>query len=109
MWRKYFSLSRLKNTFDYWQHQEQYRVLWKDRSPYSQDGLHSFHSLEYFWPKLVPGGIIILDDYGYGNNQEQKWAHDTWAASKRIKILPLPTGQGLIMKNQASDDGKAAA
>ena len=137
MWRKFFSLSRLKNTFDYWQHQEQYRVLWKERLTYSQDSLHSFHSaafmqeprfreayelgkkadggillrkrLEYFWPKLVPGGIIILDDYGYGNNQDQKWAHDTWAASKRIKILSLPTGQGLIIKGQTSDDGKAAA
>ena len=139
MWRKYFSLSRLKNTFDYWQHQEQYRVLWKERLTYSQDGLHSFHSAAFMQEprfreayelgKKADGGILlrnrieihwrvyvlcwaatqILDDYGYGNNQEQKWAHDTWAASKQIKILSLPTGQGLIMKSQASDDGKAAA
>ena len=57
-------------------------------------------ALDFFWDKLVPGGVIILDDYGYGNNRDQKLAHDEWAAKKNIKILSLPTAQGLIIKSR---------
>jgi len=57
-------------------------------------------ALDYFWDKLVPGGVIILDDYGYDNNRDQKIAHDEWAAKKQIKILSLPTAQGLIIKSR---------
>jgi O-methyltransferase len=56
-------------------------------------------ALNYFWDKLVPGAIIILDDYGYGNlTNEQKLAHDTFAKSKGVEVLSLPTCQGLIIK-----------
>lgn len=58
-------------------------------------------ALEYFWDKIVIGGVIILDDYGYGNNyMEQKLAHDEFAKSKGVEILTLPTCQGLIIKNK---------
>lgn len=56
-------------------------------------------ALKFFWDKLVKGGIIILDDYGYANYyKEQKAAHDAFAASKGVEILTLPTCQGLIIK-----------
>jgi O-methyltransferase len=56
-------------------------------------------ALEYFWDKMVSGGIIILDDYGYANVcNAQKEAHDAFAKSKGIKVLTLPTCQGLIIK-----------
>lgn len=56
-------------------------------------------ALEFFWDKLVKGGIILLDDYGYANHyKEQKAAHDAFAASKGVEILTLPTCQGLIIK-----------
>lgn len=57
-------------------------------------------ALDFFWDKIVPGGVIILDDYGFDNNRDQKIAHDQWAASKQIKILSLPTAQGLIIKSR---------
>lgn len=57
-------------------------------------------ALEFFWDKIVPGGVIILDDYGFANNRDQKLAHDEWAATKQIKILSLPTAQGLIIKSR---------
>lgn len=57
-------------------------------------------ALDYFWNKLVPGGVIILDDYGFANNRDQKLAHDEWAASRQVKILSLPTAQGLIIKGR---------
>jgi hypothetical protein len=56
-------------------------------------------ALEYFWDKLVSGGIIILDDYGYANaSNDQKNAHDAFAKSKNVEILTLPTCQGLLIK-----------
>ena len=59
-------------------------------------------AVEYFYDKLVPGGIILLDDYGFSaNNKEyihQKNAHDELARKKGIQILSLPTGQGMIVK-----------
>jgi len=56
-------------------------------------------ALEFFWDKMVRGGIIILDDYGYANAfPEQKKAHDEFAASKGVEILTLPTCQGMIIK-----------
>ncbi len=56
-------------------------------------------TLEYFWDKMVSGGVIILDDYGYANStNDQKEAHDKFATSKGVKILTLPTCQGLLIK-----------
>lgn len=53
---------------------------------------------EFFWDKLVSGGIIILDDYGFSEFELQKKAFDSFALRKGIQILSLPTGQGLIFK-----------
>ena len=55
-------------------------------------------ALEHFWDKLVPGAIVLFDDYGWLGYIEQKRAHDAFAASKGLKILNLPTGQGLLIK-----------
>ncbi|CAM8660247.1 Macrocin-O-methyltransferase [Oxalobacteraceae bacterium] len=53
---------------------------------------------EYFWPKLQPGGMILLDDYGWDAHIYQKLAFDEFAKHKSVNILSLPTGQGLLMK-----------
>jgi hypothetical protein len=53
---------------------------------------------EYFWDKLVPGAVMILDDYGWTRHYEQKMAFDCFAARKGVMVLALPTGQGLIFK-----------
>lgn len=56
-------------------------------------------ALHFFWDKMVSGGIIIFDDYGYANNtNDQKLAHDKFAKSKNVVILTLPTCQGLLIK-----------
>jgi len=52
----------------------------------------------FFWEKLVPGGMILLDDYAYSGYEEQNRAFNTFAAEKCTEILSLPTGQGLILK-----------
>lgn len=53
---------------------------------------------EYFWDKLVPGAVIVLDDYGWRGHEEQKAAFDRFAPERGAAVLPLPTGQGLIFK-----------
>jgi O-methyltransferase len=52
----------------------------------------------FFWDKIVKGGMILLDDYGLVQYQEQKIAFNEFAKEKNIEILSLPTGQGLIVK-----------
>lgn len=53
---------------------------------------------EYFWDKLVSGGIIVLDDYNYAGYMPQKRAFDAFASERGVQCLQLPTGQGLIFK-----------
>ena len=52
-------------------------------------------AINFFWDKLVPGAMVLLDDYGFVSYEEQKNAFDN---EKGIEILALPTGQGLIIK-----------
>lgn len=53
---------------------------------------------EFLWPRLVRGGLILLDDYAFVGYRSQKLAMDAFARSKQTQVLSLPTGQGLIIK-----------
>ena len=53
---------------------------------------------EYFWDKLVHGAPVLLDDYGWPGHIQQKLAWDNFADKHGVKVLPLPTGQGLLIK-----------
>ena len=53
---------------------------------------------KFFWPKLVKGAPVVLDDYGFALHGEQKRTFDALAAEWGVEILSLPTGQGLIFK-----------
>lgn len=55
-------------------------------------------AIEHFWPKLVKGGFVLLDDFGHPRHAAQKRAFDAFAKRKSIRILYLPTEQGLIIK-----------
>lgn len=55
-------------------------------------------AINFFWEKIVPGGVILLDDYGFPMHKLQKLAFDEFAKTKGAKILCLPTGQGIIIK-----------
>ena len=57
-------------------------------------------TVEILWDRVIRGGLILLDDYAYGPEfLEQKRSWDAFAQSKKIPILTLPTGQGLIIKH----------
>ncbi len=53
---------------------------------------------EYFWPKMSSGAVIVLDDYGWPYHEVQKREFDAFAERHGVKVLPMPTGQGLIFK-----------
>jgi hypothetical protein len=55
-------------------------------------------SLNFFYPRLVKGGVIVMDDYGFKTCPGATRAADELAASQGIEILHLATGQGVIMK-----------
>jgi hypothetical protein len=60
--------------------------------------LPEIEAANFFWEKLVPGGMILLDDYAYSGYEEQNRAFNSFAAEKCTEILTFPTGQGLILK-----------
>jgi hypothetical protein len=55
-------------------------------------------ALEYFWDRLSPGAVILLDDYAQSTFIAQKIALDEATSRKDVKILTLPTGQGFFLK-----------
>jgi predicted O-methyltransferase YrrM len=56
-------------------------------------------ALEFIWDKVVTGGIIIFDDYGFPGHQYQKEAHDNFTKEKNCLIYTCPTGQGILIKS----------
>ena len=60
-------------------------------------------ALDYFWPKLVRGAIVLMDDYAYYGYEGQKKAMDVCISKYGLKILSLPTGQGILIKNTSQN------
>lgn len=54
--------------------------------------------LDALFDRIVPGGVILLDDYGWLYYRRQKLAHDDWFGRRGYSVLELPTGQGLVIK-----------
>jgi hypothetical protein len=45
-----------------------------------------------------PGAFVLIDDYAFYGYVSEKIAMDRFAQEMGIKILSLPTGQGLLVK-----------
>lgn len=55
--------------------------------------------LEALFDRVVGGGMIIFDDYEWsGIYRPQKAAEDAWLEQRDYRVMPLPTGQGLVLK-----------
>jgi len=55
-------------------------------------------ALEFFWERLSPGAVVLLDDYAYRGYEQQATAIDIVANAMGADVLSLPTGQGIIVK-----------
>jgi len=55
--------------------------------------------LDKLFDKVVSGGVVILDDYEWSEPYaEQKKLEDPWFDARGYRVIPLPTGQGFIIK-----------
>ncbi len=55
-------------------------------------------SLEYFYNKLVGGGVILFDDYGWAGYTDTKRVVDRFFLNREANLLQLPTGQAMVFK-----------
>lgn len=56
-------------------------------------------SLEYFCPRLVPGGVLICDDYSSPLFPGAACAWNEYCGQHGIQFVALPTGQSVILKS----------
>jgi hypothetical protein len=54
--------------------------------------------LEHLFDRVVSGGYIVFDDYGWKPFKKQRDAENQFMAARGHFILELPTGQGLVIK-----------
>jgi len=54
-------------------------------------------SLKFFYPRVVSGGVILMDDYGFETCAGAYRAAQEFFADKPEKILHIPTGQGMVI------------
>ena len=55
--------------------------------------------LEFFYPRLVSGGVILFDDYGWTSYNETKKIIDKFLNTKDELLYVSPTGQGICFKS----------
>lgn len=55
-------------------------------------------ALEHLFDRVVPGGIVLFDDYGFSGYLSSKQAEDKWLGQRGYMVAELPTGQGLLIK-----------
>jgi O-methyltransferase len=53
---------------------------------------------KYFYPRLVPGGVLLFDEYGFASARGEKDAVDEFFAGKLESPIALPTGQAFVVK-----------
>jgi predicted O-methyltransferase YrrM len=55
-------------------------------------------SIEFFYPRLEPGGIILCDDYAFSSCPGATAAIDRYLADKPEKMIGLDAGGGFFIK-----------
>jgi hypothetical protein len=53
--------------------------------------------IEYFWPRLVPGGVLISHDYSILHGVKQAFTEFT--AEIQEQVIELPTTQCMLIKH----------
>jgi len=55
-------------------------------------------ALEHFYPKVVTGGVIYFDDYGW-NYPELRATVDEFLSDKPESLLHFPNGTAILIKH----------
>jgi O-methyltransferase len=61
----------------------------------------------YFYPRLVPGGVLLFDEYGFAAARGEKDAVDKFFADKPESPITFPTGQAIVLKVPSGENHKA--
>lgn len=81
-----------------------------DREPASPDDVVYVHIdlnaalptlavCERLWPRLLPGGVMVFDDYGWLGFEDTKRVVDGFFADKAGALLKFPTGQAVFLRS----------
>jgi len=57
-----------------------------------------FDTTKWVYDKVVPGGVIVFDDYGFPQCDGAKVAVDEFFEDKPEHVVYLPTGQAVVFK-----------
>lgn len=63
----------------------------------------TFDSVEFFYPRLSLGGILLCDDYGFTSCPGATEAVDSFLSDKPEKMISLDAGGGFFIKGVRSD------
>jgi predicted O-methyltransferase YrrM len=55
-------------------------------------------ALEFAYPRLAPGAMVLFDDYGWSGLEAQRAVIDAFLGDKPEEPIALPTGQALLVK-----------
>jgi hypothetical protein len=55
-------------------------------------------ALEVLFERMVPGAVLLLDDYGWADYRGQKLVEDPWLEKRGYRVMELPTGQGMVIR-----------
>jgi O-methyltransferase len=56
-------------------------------------------ALAYFYPRMVPGGVLLFDDYGFQSCPGARLATDEFFSDKPEPIVELATGQAVVLRS----------
>jgi len=56
-------------------------------------------ALDYVYPRLLGGAIVVFDDYGWKGLEAQRVVVEQFLADKTEDVIALPTGQGMLIKH----------
>lgn len=55
-------------------------------------------ALDLLFDRISPGGVILFDDFCWAASIRQQLDEIAWFEARGLKVLALPTGQGLFVK-----------
>ena len=56
-------------------------------------------ALEYVYPRLVSGAVIVFDDYGGAGLEDQRAVVDRFFRERPEEVIAMPSGQGVLIKH----------
>ena len=56
------------------------------------------HVLEHIYDRLVAGGTVVLDDYGWRGYEDQRHTVEEFLRERPETLIALPTGQAVFLK-----------